>query len=205
MFVLVRWEPIVHDDYPWIIPFWVGITGIPLHLWTSKNLKKIGSKLGHVDEDKIKESEGRMRIDVDIRKPLVFSKNILSPGGDEMTIQIQYELLFKHCTFCGMLSHELSHCTKKEQGSSNQMEIADVFSRVQLPIGASARQPLLREQKHHDRYNRYEHRESKHHHNVDVHSSQRKPEVNGYRRTAYARHDDSSDWNAGKQVGKERS
>nr|VDD25185.1 unnamed protein product [Brassica oleracea] len=21
MFVLVRWEPIVHDDYPWIIPF----------------------------------------------------------------------------------------------------------------------------------------------------------------------------------------
>ncbi|KAF2535023.1 hypothetical protein F2Q68_00021410 [Brassica cretica] len=130
MFVLVRWEPIVHDDYPWIIPFWVGITGIPLHLWTSKNLKKIGSKLGHVDEDKIKESEGRMCIDVDIRKPLLFSKNILSPGGDEVTIQIKYELLFKHCTFSGMLSHELSHCTKKEQGSSNQMEIADIFSRV---------------------------------------------------------------------------
>ncbi|KAF2547383.1 hypothetical protein F2Q70_00022995 [Brassica cretica] len=102
-----------------------------------------------------------------------------------------------------MLSHELSHCTKKEQGSSNQMEIADVFSRVQLPIGASARQPLLREKKHHDRYNRYEHQESKHHHNVYVHSSQRIPEVNGYRRTAYARHDDSSDWYA--EVGKERS
>ncbi|KAL0707267.1 hypothetical protein Bca4012_073693 [Brassica carinata] len=194
MFVLVRWEPIVHDDYPWIIPFWVGITGIPLHLWTSKNLKKIGSKLGHVGEDKIKESEGRMCIDVDTRKPLIFSKKILSPGGDEVTIQIKYELRFKHCTFCGMLSHELSHCTKKEQGSSNQMERAYVFSRVQLPIGASARQPLLREQKPHDRYNRYEHRESKYHHNVDVHSSKRILEVNGYRRTAYARHDDSSDW-----------
>ncbi|KAF2555408.1 hypothetical protein F2Q68_00017263 [Brassica cretica] len=186
--------PIVHDDYPWIIPFWVGITGIPLHLWTSKNLKKIGSKLGHVGEDKIKESEGRMCIDVDTRKPLIFSKKILSPGGDEVTIQIKYELRFKHCTFCGMLSHELSHCTKKEQGSSNQMERAYVFSRVQLPIGASARQPLLREQKPHDRYDRYEHRESKYHHNVDVHSSKRILEVNGYRRTAYARHDDSSDW-----------
>lgn len=28
MFVLVRWEPMVHDDYPWVIPFWVEITGI---------------------------------------------------------------------------------------------------------------------------------------------------------------------------------
>lgn len=32
MFVLVRWEPIVHDDYPWIIPFWVQLVGFPLHL-----------------------------------------------------------------------------------------------------------------------------------------------------------------------------
>ncbi|KAJ4910363.1 DUF4283 domain-containing protein [Raphanus sativus] len=31
MFVLVRWEPIVHDDYPWIIPFWVRLVGFPLH------------------------------------------------------------------------------------------------------------------------------------------------------------------------------
>lgn len=31
MFVLVRWEPVVHDEYPWVIPFWVEITGIPLH------------------------------------------------------------------------------------------------------------------------------------------------------------------------------
>lgn len=29
MFVLMRWEPIVHDDYPWVIPFWVHFIGIP--------------------------------------------------------------------------------------------------------------------------------------------------------------------------------
>lgn len=49
MFVLVRWEPVVHDEYPWNIPLWVEITGIPLHLWTIKNLEKIGRKLGHID------------------------------------------------------------------------------------------------------------------------------------------------------------
>ncbi|KAH0891777.1 hypothetical protein HID58_054206, partial [Brassica napus] len=47
MFVLVRWEPIVHDDYPWIIPFWTRLIGVPLHLWTGNNLKGIGSRLGH--------------------------------------------------------------------------------------------------------------------------------------------------------------
>ncbi|KAF2549480.1 hypothetical protein F2Q70_00022997 [Brassica cretica] len=92
---------------------------------------------------------------------------------------------------------QLGYCRLRvlELGISPTALVAQALTLlVQLPIGASARQPLLREQKHHDRYDRYEHRESKHHHNVDVHSSQRKPEVNGYRRTAYARHDDSSDW-----------
>lgn len=45
MFVLVRWEPIVHDDYPWIIPFWVQLVGFPLHLWTDANLRNIGGSL----------------------------------------------------------------------------------------------------------------------------------------------------------------
>ncbi|WZZ87981.1 hypothetical protein YC2023_116560 [Brassica napus] len=63
MFVLVRWEPIVYDDYPWIIPFWVQLSGIPLH------------------------------------------KKLEAPEGD-VTIQIKYDMLFKHCTTCGYLTHE---------------------------------------------------------------------------------------------------
>lgn len=50
----------MHDDYPWIIPFWVEITGIPLHLWTVKN---IGGRLGHIDTMEL--SAGRLLIDVD--------------------------------------------------------------------------------------------------------------------------------------------
>lgn len=57
MFVLVRREPIVHDDYPLVIPFWVELVGIPLHLWTVKNMKRIGGRLGHIDT--IELSEGR--------------------------------------------------------------------------------------------------------------------------------------------------
>uniref|UniRef100_A0A0D3E8G4 DUF4283 domain-containing protein n=1 Tax=Brassica oleracea var. oleracea TaxID=109376 RepID=A0A0D3E8G4_BRAOL len=84
MFVLVRWEPIVHDDYPWIIPFWTRLIGVPLHLWTENNLREIGSRLGHVHQDTIELIEGRMLLDFDSRRPLKFARKAESPEGDEL-------------------------------------------------------------------------------------------------------------------------
>ncbi|CAN7077262.1 unnamed protein product [Brassica oleracea var. botrytis] len=103
MFVLVRWEPIVHDDYPWIIPFWVRVIGIPLHLWNVNNLRSIGGRLGHVDTLELE--EGRMLIDIDSRRPLKFKRKG-EYEGEEVTIEFKYDMLFKHCTTCGLMSHE---------------------------------------------------------------------------------------------------
>ncbi|KAF3605199.1 hypothetical protein DY000_02047650 [Brassica cretica] len=103
MFVLVRWEPIVHDDYPWIIPFWTRLIGVPLHLWTENNLREI---------------------DIDSRRPLKFARKAESPEGDEVTIEIKYEMLFKHCSTCGMLTHEKEYCPLLQRQG--------VFARVQL-------------------------------------------------------------------------
>ncbi|KAG5374389.1 hypothetical protein IGI04_042306 [Brassica rapa subsp. trilocularis] len=80
MFVLVRWEPIVHDDYPWIIPFWIQLIGFPLHLWTDTNLRNIGGRLGHVDTLEL--TEGRMLIEVDSRRPLKFSRKVEYEGDE---------------------------------------------------------------------------------------------------------------------------
>ena len=154
MFVLVRWKPIVYDDYPWIIPLWVEITGIPLHLWTVKNLKNIGGKLDHVDMMEL--SAGRLLIDVDSRKPLVFSKKVQSPGGEEVTIKIHYELLFKHCTYCGLLSHEESYCSKRIEETRAQPTKTGVFTRVQIPQDNNSHQLLVQDRNGrggiHDRY-----------------------------------------------------
>ncbi|KAL0676576.1 hypothetical protein Bca4012_004557 [Brassica carinata] len=139
MFVLVRWEPIVHDDYPWIIPFWVEISGIPLHLWTVKNLKNIGRKLGHVDT--IELEAGRLLIDVDTRKPLVFKKKVQSPVGEEVTITIKYDLLFKHCTVCGLLTHEESYCSKKVEMMKAQTLPEN--NTVRLPIMDGSKDRML--------------------------------------------------------------
>ncbi|KAJ4885444.1 hypothetical protein Rs2_35537 [Raphanus sativus] len=149
MFVLVRWEPVIDDDYPWVIPFWVEITGIPLHLWTIKNLENIGRRLGHIDTVEL--SVGRMLIEVDTRKPLTFTRKV-SWQGKEVSIFIRYEKLFKHCPPCGMLTHEVAYCPLKVKS-----EKSDVFDRVQLPDCESSRQPSLRDQKfqvRHGSYNR---------------------------------------------------
>ncbi|KAH0879459.1 hypothetical protein HID58_066853 [Brassica napus] len=135
----------VHDDYPWIIPFWVTLTGIPLHLWTDKNLMNIGVRLGHVDTVEL--MEGRMLIDIDSRVPFKFKRKIQSPEGEEVTIEIKYDMLFKHCTTCGALSHEKGFCSTNSVSSQTQGQHqgrTGVFARVQLPY-QSSRQPLLGE------------------------------------------------------------
>ncbi|KAH0898761.1 LOW QUALITY PROTEIN: hypothetical protein HID58_048329 [Brassica napus] len=134
MFVLVRWEPIVHDDYPWIVPFKVQVIGLPLHLWTDKNLWNIGARLGHVHVDSLEVAEGSMLIDVDSRKPLKFSRKVESKDGDEVTIEIKYEKLFKHCSTCGMLTHEKDHCPSSDVRSrlQPQAERPGIFTRIKL-------------------------------------------------------------------------
>ncbi|KAJ4894644.1 hypothetical protein Rs2_21438 [Raphanus sativus] len=137
MFVLVHWEPIVHDEYPWIIPFWVRLIGFPLHLWTDANLRNIGGRIGNVDTVEL--TEGRMLIEVDSRRPLRFSRKV-EYEGDEVTIDIKYDLLFKHCTTCGMLSHEESYCPLLNVRTRIQLpERQDVFSRVQIPYDQTSR------------------------------------------------------------------
>ncbi|KAH0916945.1 hypothetical protein HID58_024605 [Brassica napus] len=106
------------------IPFWTRLIGVPLHLWTENNLREIASRLGHVHQDTIELIEGRMLLDFDSRRPLKFARKAESPEGDEVTVEIKYEMLFKHCSTCGMLTHEKEYCPSiQRQG---------VFARVQL-------------------------------------------------------------------------
>lgn len=145
MFVLVRWEPIVHDDYPWVIPFWVRLIGVPLHLWMVRNLEDIGSRLGHVDTLEL--AEGCMLIDIDTRRPLKFKRKVESPEEDEVTIEIKYYMLFKHCSTCGMLTHEKEYCPSNDVMSriQQQEECPGVFAQMQPPTDQTRGHHLSRD------------------------------------------------------------
>lgn len=51
-------------------------------------------------------------MDIDTQKPLKFSRKIKAKDG-EISIHLNYELLFKHCSYCGIMTHEIGHCEKK--------------------------------------------------------------------------------------------
>ena len=63
-------------------------------------MREIGSRLDHVNVDTLELAEGRMLIDIDTRRPLKFSRKAESPEGDEVTIEIKYDMLFKHFSVC---------------------------------------------------------------------------------------------------------
>ncbi|KAF3561053.1 hypothetical protein DY000_02014906 [Brassica cretica] len=77
-----------------------------------------------------------MLIQVDTRRPLKFSRKAESPEGGEVTLEIKYEMLFKHCSTCGMLTHEKEYCPLLDVKNriQPQTERHGVFTRVQVPL-----------------------------------------------------------------------
>ncbi|KAH0862614.1 LOW QUALITY PROTEIN: hypothetical protein HID58_079825 [Brassica napus] len=65
-----------------------------------------------------------------------FSRKGESPEGDEVTLEIKYEMLFKHCSTCGMLTHEKEYCPSLDVKNriQPQTERHGVFTRVQVPL-----------------------------------------------------------------------
>ncbi|KAG2250906.1 hypothetical protein Bca52824_081042 [Brassica carinata] len=88
-----------------------------------------------------------MLIDIDTRRPLKFSRNAESPEGDEVTIEIKYDMLFKHCSTCGMLTHEKEYYSSLgiKDKTLPQLDRPDVFARVQLPAEGSQYQLVKKE------------------------------------------------------------
>lgn len=74
MYVLVRWEPIIDENYPSLVPFWIQLQGIPLHLCTEQNLQTIGDRLGKLD--KIYTTDEKIKVAMDSFKPLKFTRKL---------------------------------------------------------------------------------------------------------------------------------
>lgn len=80
MLILQRWEPIVSDNFPALIPFWISVHGIPLHYWTEDALKAIGKELGPVENWDV--DRGRVWVSINGLKPLEMKLDISLPSGE---------------------------------------------------------------------------------------------------------------------------
>lgn len=110
MIILQRWEPTISPTFPSLIPFWIKIQGLPVHLWTEATIKCIGKDIGLYEKAEITALTARMRVHINGLLPLITSSVVEYPNGDEVVTTLIYERLDKHCTKCLRLDHELKEC-----------------------------------------------------------------------------------------------
>lgn len=110
MVILQRWEPTISPDFPSMIPFWIKIQGLPIHLWSEETVRSIGEDLGTWEATEITKTAARVRVHVNGRLPIIKKTVIEYDNGDEVVATLHYEKLEKHCSQCGKLDHELRDC-----------------------------------------------------------------------------------------------
>lgn len=104
MLLLQRWEPVVSENFPSLISFWIKIHDLPLHFWNEGTITIIGDQLGHMP-DKVVE-EAKIRVEINGLEPLVMDLEIQLPSDEILPVEFEYMKLEKHCFTCFSLFHE---------------------------------------------------------------------------------------------------
>jgi hypothetical protein len=100
------------------VPFWIQVHDIPTGLMSEKVGTEIANFIGEFLEYDAKNNSNylrsymRIRVLLDVTKPLKRQKKIKRPGGEASYIKFKYERLSNFCYFCGMLGHIEDYCEK---------------------------------------------------------------------------------------------
>lgn len=111
-FSVQRWPSnmAIEEVLTHLVAYWVQVDGIPLNFMSAENTTKIGGKLGSVVEIEDPWSTGprgflRIRIQIDVRAPLVVGFWLPRAEGPATWVELKYEKLSDFCYGCGKLGH----------------------------------------------------------------------------------------------------
>ena len=103
-------------------PFWIRVFNIPIKSMNSCVGTRIANEIGVpilVDAPKNGLAWGlflRIRVDIDITKPLMRGKMIQIEGAEKVWVFFKYERLPTFCYRCGILGHQDRECCKVHKG-----------------------------------------------------------------------------------------
>lgn len=103
------WEPSTSENFPSTVPFWIKITGVPVHLWNDGTFGEIAKALGKRED--IDAENARIRVSVDVEKPLKMEARVEFPNGEVGRVQMTYEGLNRYSFECKRISHDIYFCT----------------------------------------------------------------------------------------------
>ncbi|CAL9224796.1 unnamed protein product [Arabidopsis halleri] len=119
MVILERWEPVISASFPSKIPFWIELQGLPIHLWKSQMIYKIGEEVGEVLDHEITPASAKMKVLIDGLAPLTKETVVEFPDGSEVVVTLELKNLKNHCLHCLRLSHEKKDCPGLQSARSN--------------------------------------------------------------------------------------
>lgn len=136
MVIIQRWEPTVSESFPSLIPFWIKIQGVPIHLWSEATARSLGEDIGGFEKAEVTALSMRMQVQINRRLPLITTSVIEYSNGDEVTATFVYEKLERHCSKCLRLDHDISDClvAKHEAKARKTLEEDE-----KLPMGVEQR------------------------------------------------------------------
>lgn len=98
------------------LPMWVRVYNLPFKgRMQRENVEAMGKKVGRFIKADMSGSVGidksiRLRIGVDVRKPLIQKIKVKMRGGDEEFFEVKYEKPPIFCFFCGLMGHGVKDC-----------------------------------------------------------------------------------------------
>ncbi|KAL9433285.1 hypothetical protein AB3S75_028171 [Citrus x aurantiifolia] len=98
--------------------FWIQVYNLPIGFLSEKVLINIGNNIGEFQSSDPNNPMGvwrnymRIRVSIDIRKPLKRRLPLKKDGGDWFWVEFKYERLNTFCFICGLLRHSEKICPK---------------------------------------------------------------------------------------------
>ncbi|XP_013657814.2 uncharacterized protein LOC106362459 [Brassica napus] len=111
-----RWVEHPPPSFLQSVQIWMQIKNIPVNHYTKEAISELGGLIGHVievafDPDKPQRQDYvRVKILLDVSKPLKKSRILNLPGGGQTTILYFYEKVQRRCTHCQRLTHAKDRC-----------------------------------------------------------------------------------------------
>ena len=104
------------DVKPCFLSIWIQVYNLPMGFMLESVGKQLGNFFGVFKEYDGKNNTSiwreymRIRIKLDVRKPLKRKKKIMKKDGTEFTVTCKYERLGEFCFSCGMVTHTDRFC-----------------------------------------------------------------------------------------------
>ena len=119
---------------------WVQVLDLPPRLQSEQVLREVGDYVGTFVTTDEKNLDGnwkdfmRIRVALDIYKPVKRRMKIKKAGGDWRWIHFRYERLPTFCFYCGLIGHAESFCEKRFENHKEGIEMPNgVWLRVMSP------------------------------------------------------------------------